>query len=127
MEHTDRTEFSMVLPNTLDGMQLHIDSLTRSQFCQHNVRIGGCQRISRKYFVLLSCRHPYEMRRKKLMVDIKLMVLRSPLRCVWVSLASEIDMKHDGVTIHGLISWTWRKEKDKEHLYMTDETTYSFS
>lgn len=85
----------MTLPNTLDRMQLHVDSLIGARGLPFT-RVG---------LLILAL---YKMRKRKFIVftvdsDVNLTVLSRSFRCIWGSLASEIDLKHDGFTIYGMI------------------------
>lgn len=67
---TDWTEFSMVLANTLNCMELQLDALSRPQLCQHNVRVGGCWSTFLKHICLIACRTPCQHSREEFVVIV---------------------------------------------------------
>ena len=60
---TYRRKLGVIFPYTLYSVQFHVDLLTRSQFCKHDVSIRWRRRVVRHHDCLFALRRPLELRR----------------------------------------------------------------
>ena len=67
---TDWTPLRVLLPDTLDRMQLHLDDLTRAQLRKDDVRVRRGGRSRSKHRRLLALRLPDEVAALDVLVDI---------------------------------------------------------
>ena len=61
---TNRTKLSVILPNTLHGMHLHLDFLSRPQFGKHDIRISWRRWVIRVHYSLFALGVPLKVRRE---------------------------------------------------------------
>ena len=103
-ERTDRAEFGVLFPETLDCVHLHLHRLTGAQLYEDGLRDCRRWRARGEHLRLLALRNPLQMRRQHFRVVVKDRRIRAVARCGIVARTVDLKFEDDRIPVCGLVA-----------------------